>query len=123
MKAVFIVSIFLIICEFILFNNANTQTVTSDTTKQKLRTKTIEKDSLIGDELVLQPIEIKGKVEKPGVIIMPKRVEPELGKMELERSFKRELKQGVGEVPKPDKELQQVDQIRSIKKTIERKRK
>lgn len=123
MKTVFMFSIFFTICEFVLFSTTNAQTVAPDTTKQKLKTKTVKKDSLIGDELVLQPIEIKGKIEKPGVIIMPKRVEPELGKMELERSFQRELKQGVGEVPKPDKELQQVDRVKSIKKTIERKRK
>jgi len=123
MKAVFIFSIVFMVCVFVLFQNANAQTVTQDTTEQKLETKTTKKDSSTGGELVLKAIEIKGKIEKPGVIIMPKRVEPELGKMELERSFQRELKQGVGQVPKPEKELQQVDRVKSIKKTIERKRK
>ncbi len=123
MRAVFISSIVFMVCVFVLFQNANAQTVTQDTTEQKLETKTTKKDSSTGGELVLKAIEIKGKIEKPGVIIMPKRVEPELGKMELERSFQRELKQGVGEVPKPEKELQQVDRVKSIKKTIERKRK
>ncbi len=122
MKIALVCSI-IIICVFALFYNTHAQTVIPDTAKHKLGTKVAKKDSLAEDELVLEPIEIKGKIEKPGVIIMPKRVEPELGKMELERSFQRELKHGVGEIPKPDKALQQVDQIKSIKKTIERKRK
>ena len=54
---------------------------------------------------------------------MPKRVEPELGEVELTRSFKKEMKDGVGEIPKPDKELGRVDRVKSIKKTVERKRK
>ena len=123
MKAIFMFSIIFMVCVFVLFQKANAQTVAQDTIRQKLETKTIEKDSSTGGELVLKAIEIKGKIEKPGVIIMPKRVEPELGKMELERSFQRELKQGVGQVPKPEKALQQVDRVKSIKKTIERKRK
>ena len=57
------------------------------------------------------------------MIIMPKRVEPNLEKMELERSFDRELKEGIGEIPKPENALKRVDRVKSIKKTVERKRK
>ena len=74
-------------------------------------------------EMILDEIEIRGKVEKPGVIVMPKRIEPELGEVELTRSFKKEMKQGVGEIPKPEKELGSVDRVKSIKKTVKRKRK
>ena len=75
------------------------------------------------EEIILDAIEIKGKVEKPGVIIMPKRIEPELNDIALERSFQREVKESIGEMPKPAVVLQEVDRVKSIKKTVERKRK
>jgi hypothetical protein len=74
-------------------------------------------------ELVFDDIEVKGKVEKPGVIIIPKRLEPELSQVELERSFEKEMKDGIGEIPKPTRELKRVDRVESIKKAVERKRK
>lgn len=74
------------------------------------------------DDLVLEEIEIKGKVEKPGVYMMPKRIEPEVEEMELGRSFQNELKDGVRVVPKPDTELGEVDKINSITKAVGRKR-
>jgi hypothetical protein len=74
------------------------------------------------DELILDDIEIKGEVEKPSVIILPKRLEPEMNEVELERSFKREVKEGTGDVPKPDKALGQVEPVKSIKRTIDKKR-
>jgi hypothetical protein len=93
----------------------------SDTTRTNAETETAV-DSESG-EMVLGVIEIKGKVEKPGVIIMPKRVEPRIAEMDLERSFNKEVKEGVGEIPTPERELRRVDRIESIKKTVERKRK
>jgi hypothetical protein len=77
----------------------------------------------VDSELVLETIEIKGRVEKPGVIIIPSRVEPELKKVELDRSFEKELKEGVGEIVEPKKELRQVEKVKSIKKTVGRERK
>ena len=74
-------------------------------------------------EMVLETIEIKGNVEKPGLIIMPKRVEPELSDVDLERNFEREVKEGVGEIIKPEDEMNRVDRVKSIKKTVERERK
>lgn len=73
-------------------------------------------------ELLLDEIEIKGNVEKPGVIIVPKRIEPEIRDIELKRSFEEELK-GAGDAPKPDEKLGEVEQVESIKKAVERKRK
>ena len=56
------------------------------------------------------------------VIIFPKRIEPDLPEVELERSFQRELKEGMGEFVKPDDELSQIEKVQSIKKAIEKKR-
>jgi len=77
----------------------------------------------LAEELVLDVIYIMGNVEKPGVIIVPKRVEPELPEVELDRSFKREVKEGIGDIPKLEEELGKVERVQSIKKTIGRKRK
>lgn len=73
-------------------------------------------------ELLLDEIEIRGNVEQPGVIIVPKRIEPEIKDIELKRSFEGELK-GAGDAPKPDEKLGEVEQVESIKKAVERKRK
>ena len=73
-------------------------------------------------EMVLEAIEIQGKVERPGVIIVPKRVEPEIEEIELERSFQQEVKEEMGQIPEPERELQSVDRIESIKKTIQKER-
>lgn len=75
------------------------------------------------DELVLDVIEIKGYVDKPGVTIIPKRVEPEMEEMEIDRSFDREVKQGVGEIPMPDDALREVARVKSIKKAVAKDRK
>jgi hypothetical protein len=74
------------------------------------------------DEIILDEIEIKGEVEKPSVIILPKRLEPEMKEVELERSFTQEVKEGAGDVPKPDKTIGQVEPVKSIKKAVEKKR-
>lgn len=96
---------------------AQSNTVGQDTSK------TAVKPPVNNGEMVLEDINIQGKIEKPGVIIVPKRVESELKEKELERSFKKELREGVGEFAKPQKELRKVDHVKSIKKAIERKRK
>jgi hypothetical protein len=112
--------VFAVACH--LLGTVRAQKVTQDTTKQKLESKVVLPDSST-EEIVLDIIYIKGNVEKPGVIVMPKRVEPELEKVELERSFKREVKEGIGDIPKPEKELREVERVESIKKTVKRKRK
>lgn len=74
------------------------------------------------EELVLEEIEIKGRVDKPGVIILPKRIEPEVQEIELDRSFQNEVKNGIGEIPGPDRMLRQLEQVESIKKAVEKER-
>jgi hypothetical protein len=111
----------IILTGFSGYASIHAQTMVSDTTLTNADTETTI-DSENG-EMVLGVIEIKGKVEKPGVIIMPKRVEPQIAEMDLERSFNKEVKEGVGEIPTPERELRRVDRIESIKKTVERKRK
>jgi len=91
--------------------------------KAKVKTQIKKNGKKQNDEMVLDEITIKGRVDKPGVIIVPKRVEPEMTKIELERSFSKEIKEGVGEISKPEKELKELDRVKSIKKTLKRKRK
>ena len=94
---------------------------TSKATNNSIPLKTVKQDT-VSDEIVLDEIFIQGKIDKPAVIIVPKRVEPDLKEVELERSFKKELKEGVGDILQPEKELRKVDQVKSIKKAIERDR-
>lgn len=75
-----------------------------------------------GGELVLDEIDIQGEVEKPGVIVLPKRVDSEMGRIELGRSFDEEVKNGVEALPQTEEALGQVDHVKSIKKAVERKR-
>jgi hypothetical protein len=75
-----------------------------------------------GDELFLDEIEIKGKVEKPSVIIMPKRIDPEVGEVHLEREFEQELKEGMGEIPQVEDETNRVEDVQSIKRALNRDR-
>jgi hypothetical protein len=79
-------------------------------------------DGSDGDELYLDAIEIKGRVEKPSVIILPKRIDPEVGEIELEREFEQELKEGIGEILRPEEEMSKVERVQSIKQAIERDR-
>lgn len=74
------------------------------------------------DELVLEEIEIMGRIDKPGVIILPKRIEPDVQEIDLDRSFQQEVKNGIGEIPGPDRMLRQLEQVESIKKAVEKER-
>jgi hypothetical protein len=73
-------------------------------------------------EVLLEEIEIKGRVDKPGVIILPRRIEPEVQEIDLDRSFQNEVKNGIGEIPGPDHMLRQLEQVESIKKAVEKER-
>ena len=82
-----------------------------------------EKDpAASNNEIRLEEIQIQGEVEKPSVIILPKRIEPELESDGLNRSFSREIKEKADDVPKPDKAISKVEPVKSIKKEIEKKR-
>ena len=113
-RVVFLLWALLVVAGGVLPGIIEAQSVPQDTVKS-------EQDSS-GQEIVLDVIYIKGSVEKPGVIIVPKRIGPELKEVELDRSFKREVNEGIGEVPKPEKETGKVERVKSIKKTVERKR-
>ena len=73
-------------------------------------------------EIILDQIDIHGRIEKPGVIVLPTRIDPEMGEVELERSFDDEVKDGSEALPQPEEELGQVDGVKSIKKAVERQR-
>jgi hypothetical protein len=115
------VGMFLLMAE-----NGQAQNNNSDSTRTKIGYKpantTVNDSSNTGDVLVLDSIEIRGRVQKPGVLLVPKRVAPEMGKMELNRSFDQELK-AAGDIPKVDKELRKVERVKSVKKAVEKKRK
>ena len=74
------------------------------------------------EEMDLGDIEVKGKVEKPGVTIMPKRIEPKLEEKELQRDFDKEIKEDMEGIYRPNKELSKVERVKSIKKAIDKKR-
>jgi hypothetical protein len=73
--------------------------------------------------ITLDEIQIQGEVEKPSVIILPKRIEPEMQADSLDRSFSQEIRRSTDEVPTPDQAINRVEPVKSIKKEIEKKRK
>ena len=116
-----------VIMAFVLLAaNAWAQGARSDSTQAKNNTGStaaaVRDSSNTGDVIVLDSIEIRGRVQKPGVLLVPKRVTPEMGKMELNRSFDKELKEAGG-LPRVDKELRKVDRVESVKKAVEKERK
>lgn len=116
---IFIGFVFVLLFPQFIYAIDRAETDTTDTLTQVQNPVDNDGD---GEEIILDDIEIIGQVEKPGVIIFPKRIEPELPEVELERSFQRELKEGMGEFVKPDDELSQIENVQSIKKAIEKKR-
>jgi len=74
-------------------------------------------------EMELEEIVIQGSPEAPSVIIVPKRIEPEMNQDPLERSFKEELNKEFNKVPQPNELLHQIEDVKSIKKTVEKERK
>ena len=83
----------------------------------------VKKDTAASEnEIRLDEIRIQGEVEKPNVIILPKRIEPDLESDGLNRSFSKEITKNTDDVPKPDKAISQVEPVKSIKKEIEKKR-
>jgi hypothetical protein len=76
-----------------------------------------------GNVIQLDEIRIEGEVETPSVIILPKRIEPEMQGDSLNRSFSQEIRKNTDEIPTPDKAINRVEPVKSIKKEIEKKRK
>ena len=114
--------ILIVLSIFIIFESLIAQTNGLSNNNDSGNQNFIQPDTTV-QEIVLETIEIKGKIEKPGVIIIPKRLEPKLKEKQLERSFQKEVKEGVGEIPTPEKELTKVERVTSIKKIVERERK
>jgi hypothetical protein len=117
-----IMLLFLVLLLFITARSVIAQSAKPDSINQVAAGIAAQTDTT-QNELVFDTIEVKGKVQKPGVIIIPKRLEPEVNQKDLERSFQKEMTDGIGEIPKPEKELQKVEQVKSIKKVIKRERK
>jgi len=67
-------------------------------------------------EIILEEIKIEAVIETPSVAIVPKRVNPEFGKMEfLDRSFENELKAIPSKPMLIEEELKEVDKIQKRK--------
>jgi len=101
------------LCVFskIVFAQDTTKTV-SDSTNVATST---DNDVEIGDVELIE-ITIEAEIEKPRVSILPKRMEPELGEMELiDRSFEDELKLG------PDKPFLIKERVKVSQKVIKSK--
>jgi hypothetical protein len=101
----------------IVFQTAHSQAPVSEAVQDSVKAPASQ-----GEELVLDQIDIQGQVEKPGVIVIPSRVDPDIDQLELNRSFDKELKNGVEAVPQSQEALEQVEGVDSIKKAVERKR-
>lgn len=84
----FWVALAFILCQFSSLLLAQDSSITvPDTSKIVKSAKDVEVE--------LMEITIEAVIEKPRVAILPKRMEPEIGEMELiDRSFENELKQG-----------------------------
>jgi hypothetical protein len=76
--------------------------------------------SAVDEEIVLENIDIQGRVEKPNVIVVPKRIAPDIADVEPERSFQPELKNGVEGIPSPERAIGKIEPVPSIKKTIKK---
>jgi len=109
---------------FIVIGNIFAQNPKQDTITVK--TSEIAEDTVVvdtvSDELILEEITIEGEIDRPNVIIMPKRVETDMEKIDLERKFSKEINQAEGELPELEEELRKVESIESIKKTVKRDR-
>lgn len=102
------------------------QDVKVDTMKVKHTSgeTTAKADSLNNKgEIVLDEIFIEGRVSKPGVMIVPKRLEPKLKERQLQRSFQNEINDKESGIYKPKQELHQVERVQSIKQALEKERK
>ena len=94
-------------------------TVTADTNHIARNSVVVD---TVANELILEEINIEGEIDRPNVIIMPKRVETDMEKIDLERKFSEEINQAEGELPELEEELRKIERIESIKKTLKKDR-
>jgi hypothetical protein len=102
---------------------ASDQPASADSLKMPRRTAAAMDTAARVNVIQLEDIRIQGEVEKPSVIILPKRIEPDMQADSLDRSFSQEIRRNTGEVPTPDRAINRVEPVKSIKKEIEKKRK
>ncbi len=122
--------IFLIILSLIFgfVDLSRTQTTQQkvDTTKSSLKTDSLMMTPDVmneAGEIELLEINIEAVIEKPRVAILPKRVEPELGEMELvDRSFEKELKKAPDNPMVMDNRLFIPKKIEDLKKKLVQKK-
>lgn len=80
------------------------------------------KADTVSSELILNEIRIKGQIDRPNVIVIPKRVKTDVVKIDLKRNFKEEVNQADGDIPELNKELRKIEKIKSINKAVNKKR-
>jgi len=114
--------LFLIVFGSIIAGDIFAQNSKNDTTSVKKKELIKNKVDTVSKELILDEINIKGEIDKPNVIIMPKRVETDIKKVDLERKFSKEINKAEGEIPELQEKLREIENIESIKKALKRDR-
>ncbi len=114
--------LFLIVFGNIIAGDIFAQNSKNDTTSAKNKESTKNKVDTVSNELILDEINIKGEIDKPNVIIMPKRVETDVKKVDLERKFSQEINKAEGEIPELQEKLREIENIESIKKALNKDR-
>jgi hypothetical protein len=96
---------------------------TIDSAGVSIRKDPVSSGRPASDEILLDDIDIQGEAEKPSVIILPKRVEPDVPRSEPERSFGEEVrKAAIGDADHADRAIGVLEPVKSIKKTVEKNR-
>ncbi|MFO7891092.1 MAG: hypothetical protein R6V04_12235 [bacterium] len=115
--------IFLVIISgLILVGNGIAQNSKKDTVSSATKELNQNPSDTVSNELILDEISIKGEIDRPNVTIMPKRVETDVKKIDLERKFSEEVNKAQGEVPELKEELRKIENIESIKNTMKKDR-
>jgi len=107
---------------FLMYSNTYAQKGKKDTVSTKTKEVTKNQVDSVSKELILEEINIKGEIDRPNVIIMPKRIETDIKKIDLERKFSEEINKANRDIIELKEELRKIESIESIKKTIKRKR-
>jgi len=114
--------LFLIFLGCIIVGDVTAQNRKKDTKKTKTKEIIENKVDTVSNELILDEINIKGELDRPNVIILPKRVEANVKKIDLERKFSKEINKAEGEIPELQEKLREIENIESIKKALNKDR-
>ena len=102
----------------LIFGSVQAQEKNKTKVQEKKPAKTIQTGEIKLDDLYLEAL-----IEKPSVSIMPKRIEPDLEKVEfISRKFDRELKMVPEKLFDMQLEKNKVQKIRDIEKILKKKR-